>query len=281
MSSLPAGVAAWAKAQLAGADAGWRDVDAGYSGGMTGIVSTESRTAFLKAVPVDSPASADYVTEAVVLASLPPTVGAAELFGHATIDGWRVLLTEFVRGRQPREPWEPDTLNTVLRALDQATYELTPSPVLGLPSIAERMHGRAITWRALRDVAHGFALHRDDLSDWERRNLGRLADAEGIWQRIVAGDALLHFDLRHDNILIDEADRPRFLDWGRACTGPAWVDVVCLLLESEVPSGTWEDLFLATDRGRAADPDAVDQRGQRVGVTARWPIRRRPARPAR
>ena len=72
------------------------------------------------------------------------------------------------------------------------------------------------------------------------------------------GETLLHFDLRHDNVKIDEHGQICVLDWGRACIGPDWVDVVCLLLESDAGSTDLESLFLQSARALDADPRAVD-----------------------
>ncbi|MBT2595995.1 phosphotransferase [Arthrobacter sp. ISL-72] len=75
---------------------------------------------------------------------------------------------------------------------------------------------------------------------------------------MVHGETLLHFDLRHDNLKIDERGQIWVLDWGRACIGPDWVDVVCLLLESDAGSTDLESLFLQSARATDADPQAVD-----------------------
>ena len=72
------------------------------------------------------------------------------------------------------------------------------------------------------------------------------------------GETLLHFDLRHDNVKIDEHGQICVLDWGRACIGPGWVDVVCLLLESDAGSTDLESLFLQSARALDADPQAVN-----------------------
>jgi thiamine kinase-like enzyme len=97
-----------------------------------------------------------------------------------------------------------------------------------------------------------------ELGEWERSALSRLAAVEGRWEELVRGSSLLHFDPRHDNLRITHDQQVWFLDWGRACLGPAWVDPVCLLLESSIGDLDADELFLSTELGAAADPAAVD-----------------------
>ncbi len=48
------------------------------------------------------------------------------------------------------------------------------------------------------------------------------------------------------------------LDWGRACTGQAWIDTVCLLLLSDTGAVQPEDMFRRSERAAGADPNSVD-----------------------
>src|SRR5215831_13648683 len=43
--------------------------------------------------------------------------------------------------------------------------------------------------------------------------------------RAIAGDTLVHFDIRGDNVLLT-ADRVVVLDWPHASIGAAWADLV-------------------------------------------------------
>ena len=147
---------------------------------------------------------------------------------------------------------------SVFNTLDTCGAALSSFDTCGLPTVADRMHDRCRTWGALAAVGAYGRLTLDDLSPWERLHLDRLAQVEAGWQSHVDGGELLHFDLRFDNILVAPAGRVWFLDWGRACTGPRWVDLVCLLLESNLGRINPETAFLAQPRGKCADPDAVD-----------------------
>ncbi|MGW2159218.1 hypothetical protein [Nonomuraea sp. NPDC001699] len=63
-------------------------------------------------------------------------------------------------------------------------------------------------------------------------------------------------------------DPARLVDWGRACTGPAWADLVCLLLQSDLGP-------------RTARPRARAHRAPARPPGARRPGGRPPRRPAR
>ncbi|MEV1249868.1 phosphotransferase [Nonomuraea sp. NPDC050022] len=120
------------------------------------------------------------------------------------------------------------------------------------------MEGRCETWRALeRDGTHDI-VSTAALGRWEREHLRLLADLELHWDELVVGETLLHFDPRFDNILIDDHRTARLVDRSRACTGPAWVDLVCLLMESDLGARDPQKIFLASPAGRNADPLRVN-----------------------
>jgi aminoglycoside phosphotransferase (APT) family kinase protein len=57
----------------------------------------------------------------------------------------------------------------------------------------------------------------------------RLGGSFRGWRRLAAaGPALLHGDLRADNLLLTPS-RVVAVDWPRACAGAAWVDLLLLL----------------------------------------------------
>ena len=229
-------------------------VAGGYTGGVIGLFDDEI---FIKAVPVGDPASHDYLTEARVSAELGRIIPTPPLRLVSQSDGWVVLAFDVARGGHANEPWERQQLQLVLDVLDQIEDTLTPSPVDQLPTATERMKGRCSTWERLHENrAHG-SLTRASLSSWERANLARLADLESRAEPLLVGTTLLHFDLRYDNLFID-GGAVTFVDWGRACIGPGWMDVVCLLLESRGAEPDLNGLFLSTERGALANPESVD-----------------------
>lgn len=61
------------------------------------------------------------------------------------------------------------------------------------------------------------------LDDWSSRHLDVLAALEAVAAEAVAGDTLLHLDVRADNLLLTP-ERVFVVDWPHACVGAAWVD---------------------------------------------------------
>jgi hypothetical protein len=221
----------------------------GGSGGIKGVVRATNDHYFVKAVPLASPWLADCRIEAAVTSPQSPRLRwSAEYADHF------VLAFDVAPGHEPIEPWPEADLRRVLVATDH----LEATAAESLPTVVDRMRGRCNTWRGLARYGVLDQLSVEQLSDWERANLRRLAAIEGEWERLAVGDELLHFDLRHDNLRLGEDGRVWVLDWGRACRGPGWVDAVCLLLESSIGSLDPEELFRRTARGAAADPAAVD-----------------------
>lgn len=118
--------------------------------------------------------------------------------------------------------------------------------------------GRCTTYRELAGSGSRGDLLLTSLSTFEHRNLARLAALESLWEAGIAGSTLLHFDLHHDNVLVAEDGGVTIVDWGRGCTGQAWIDTVCLLLLSDTGAAQPEDIFARSSRAAGADPVAVD-----------------------
>jgi len=171
--------------------------------------------------------------------------------------GWLILCFDAVDGRHPTEPWTAGQLDAVLRTLHACGNALSSVALPGLPTVADRMQGRCRTWRSLAETGIYDQLGVYNLSAWERDHLDRLAQVEEGWEREVDGEDLLHFDLRFDNIMLGPGGGVWFLDWGRACTGPRWIDVVCLLLESDLGAIDAPAAFAAHTIGSSPDGRAV------------------------
>jgi aminoglycoside phosphotransferase (APT) family kinase protein len=73
--------------------------------------------------------------------------------------------------------------------------------------------------------------------------LDELAALERALPPLVAGDAMLHGDLRVDNVLIDRAGVAWLCDWTWPCLGVPWFDTVTLLV-SAYASGLDTDALL-------------------------------------
>jgi len=255
---LPASARTGIERRLGGAVCAFDPATGGFSDGVLGLVTTLAGRAFIKAVPSDSSSAADYCTEAAVSQILPSGVPTPELRFTFEQHGWLILCFDAVDGRHPAEPWAAGQLDAVLQTLRACGNALSAVALPGLLTVADRMQGRCRTWRSLAETGMHDQLGVDDVSAWERDHLDRLAQVEDGWEHQVDGEDLLHFDLRFDNIMLGPGGGVWFLDWGRACVGPRWVDVVCLLLESDLGAIDAPATFAAHTLGSSPDSRAVD-----------------------
>jgi len=251
---VPAGVRAALERRL-----GARVVDAvtqpqGFSPGLAARLRLEDgRRVFLKAVSEKAnPDTPDiHRREARILAALPTTAPIARLLWSYDEMGWVALCLEDVDGRHPGEPWTEADLDLVIGTVEKMSRDLTPSPVTAVETVPDFFARTVNGWRK--------AMEREEqrLDPWERRNLARLAKLEGQAPEMVAGDALVHCDVRADNLLI-AGDRVFVLDWPWARMGAAWVDLVAMAPSVEMQGGPVCEDFLARLDLRAVSPRAID-----------------------
>jgi aminoglycoside phosphotransferase (APT) family kinase protein len=230
----------------------------GFSPGVAArLMTADGRRVFVKAVSShpNKDAPRMHRREARIAAALPASAPAPRLLWSYDEggDGWVVLVFEDVVGQQPSVPWESDVLDRVLDAVNRLAGSLTPSP------LPEEIAGTVVEWlgrqgrgwqRLLADPLPG----RDD---WSVRHAARLADLEAHAPGAAAGNTLLHFDIRADNLLLT-ADQVYVVDWPHARVGQAWVDVVFFAPSVRMQGGPHPEALLArSPAGRAADQGAV------------------------
>jgi aminoglycoside phosphotransferase (APT) family kinase protein len=187
----------------------------------------DGRRCFVKAASPDrnpdSPAM--HRREARITAALPADVAAPALF-HVHDDGhWIVLVLEDVVGHPPATPWSLVDLAATFAALDQLAARTTPCLVPGLRPLSETLAGSFTGWRRL---AGGDGL-ADRLDAWSCRHLDRLAALEDGWATAAAGEALVHGDVRADNLLVRPDGTIVLVDWPAAAIGAPWFDKAYLL----------------------------------------------------
>jgi len=163
-------------------------------------VLEDGRRVFIKAVsPAQNPDSADMVRfERAVTAAFPAGYPAPVLLDAHDDGDWVGLVFEDVEGRQPALPWDHDELGRILAAVDDLAARSVPCPVPDLRSIGDYLGGDFSGWRKLA-AGDGEV---DRLDDWSRAHLDVLAQLEEGWEAAADGDALLHVDIRADNVLI-------------------------------------------------------------------------------
>jgi hypothetical protein len=226
----------------------------GFSPGLAArLVLADGRRAFAKAVGSERNPDAPqfHRREVAILAGLPDDLPVPRLLGSYDDGDWVALVVEDVDGVMPAEPWRPAELIRVVEAMAELADQLTPSPIVGRP-IAALDEAGFRGWRTLAADPDAAA----PLGPAVRARLDELAAIEATWTAAAAGDALVHGDLRADNILLTP-DRVVFVDWPHARIGAPWLDLLFLLPSAAVTGTDPEEVWAAYPPARTADPDAV------------------------
>ncbi len=230
----------------------------GFSPGPAGPARlTDGRSVFIKACGDELNPVTPWMhrREAHVLERLPSTVPAARLLASVDTGSWVVIVTELLPGRTPMVPLTRAAIDAVLelvvglaRAEDDAGFDW-------LDPVGHHELERSTRWAWRKIADEGLV---DRLDGWARANLERLIDLEHDWVEAAHGTALLHRDLRTDNIVITP-DGAVAVDWPTASRGAEWIDLVGLLPSLHLDGGPDPvEVFGAHPLGRNADADAVN-----------------------
>lgn len=233
---------------------GVRHRPGGFSPGLAASLQTAGdNRVFLKAAgPELNPRTpAIYRHEARIAAALPMDAPVSRLLWtyDEGEDGWIALAFTDVDGRLPAHPWNREDLERVVAAIVALHAALTPCP-LDLPSVGEHIVAGLNGWSRLQG-------DEDRLDDWSRRHLAVLIAWEKAAPAAAEGKAMVHLDLRADNILLTD-DGVVIVDWPNASVGAAWIDMLGMAPSVTLEGGpSPEDFFSLHPAARAADPDRV------------------------
>ncbi|ROR71907.1 aminoglycoside phosphotransferase family protein [Bogoriella caseilytica] len=207
----------------------------GFSVGTADRVLTDTgRRAFVKAVAphLNEHTPAMHRREIEIAGVLPSHLPAPRLLGSYDDGTWVVAILEDVDGRHPQVPWSDFELDAVLSAVRE----------LGAVRAAE-LESAGVTLRSLADdLAHEFtgwsrvaADPPPKLDPWAAARLDLLTGLAATGLQGARGDALVHGDLRADNILLTEQG-PVLVDWPWTVRGGPWIDTLTVLLDAVVSS---------------------------------------------
>ncbi|MFG3289781.1 phosphotransferase family protein [Streptomyces sp. NPDC048179] len=232
----------------------------GFTSGFAAVIHGASGPQFVKAVDGGENAviANCYRREAMINQALPPEVPAPRLQWIEEQDDWVVLGFDAVGGgRMPAGPWRPNELGATLNAYATTADALSrPSAQLlqlGLKSVDA--DGDFTDWR---DIQSG-ATKPELLPAWVPLQVTQhLAELEAQWRKATAGNAVLHYDLRQDNVLIDTDGAAWICDWNWPCIGASWFDLVLLLATAFADEHDATALFSAHSTARGVDDEQLD-----------------------
>jgi hypothetical protein len=226
----------------------------------------DGRRVFVKAVsPAQNPESPDMLrSEIDATRRLPDEVAAPRLL-HVYDDGdWIVGVFENVDGHMPGRPWVPDETREVLAAVRKLGTVPLADSTRALPKAEDRLATVFCGWATLANLPPAGAL-----DDWSSAHIDDLVALESGWSDSVSGDALVHLDVRSDNILIEPTGRVVLVDWPHACIGSQWLDCL-VMIPSMVLEGAGEPQELAKRIGIDAPGSAIDAVVAALAGTFTW-----------
>lgn len=200
-----------------------------------------------------------YQREALINQALPIEVPAPRLrWTEETEDGWIVLGFDAIGGgRMPAAPWKPDEIASTLDACTIKAEALS-TPSAALQKVGLKPIGDGSDFADWRDLTGGVT-SPSILPEWVPTDrLDVLAELESHWRQAVAGDAVLHHDLRQDNVLIDTRGAAWICDWNWPCIAASWFDLVLLLATAHADGHDATTLFAEHPTGRGVDGEQLD-----------------------
>lgn len=128
--------------------------------------------------------------------------------------------------------WSKNKIQAVLAALDSISKTKPPA---GLPSL-ESMRGQFASWTYLATSKSEFLKLDLSSEEWLCQALPHLIEADK--RANLAGNKLLHLDIRSDNICFFQVQNKVLLaDWNWACTGNPQMDLLLWLPSLHMEGG--------------------------------------------
>ncbi len=157
--------------------------------------------------------------------------------------GWEdaelpLLVLEDLSGEDWPPPWTGAAIEAVLATL--AEVAATPPP----PGLKRLASDPPETWDAVADDPQPFLGLELCSQGWLDEALPALLAASE--PGVFTGDALLHFDVRSDNLCI-RGDRAVLVDWNLACVGNAAFDIAFWLPSLALEDGPEPDSVASGD----------------------------------
>jgi hypothetical protein len=233
-----------------------RSAGGGFTRAFAASLTTKNGfRAFIKAAPFRDPISQSYAQESSITTTLPVVVAAPRPRWTMTHSDYFVLCLDYVDGAVPSLPWNPAELESAVEAWNTAARALATPPFPGLPRLSDIVQSEMSVWTSglLRDA-----------------HLNELVQLEQLLPHAVAGDGMLHGDLRIDNVLIDRDGKAWICDWTWPCLGAPWFDTLRLLVTAyaSYASSAEVDRFLADAPAEGIDAALAGLAGYWLGRAA-------------
>ncbi|MDN4472111.1 phosphotransferase family protein [Demequina zhanjiangensis] len=250
---------------LAGAPVRFADTSTtGFSPGFAGVLRLDDgRHVFAKAMnETDHPHSIWLNRrEAKVARALPESTPMAPLLWEDDLDGWHLLGFEAMLGRpldprSARDREEAAGLYSKVAAIDGSRVTVAGER---LEPFSEALSDLFDRWARLFDSkdCDSRLTHVGEHSGWVARHADELCSWEAAAPALSQGAALVHADLRMDNMVRRADGAVVAVDWPWACVGAPWLDALSascgLSMQTGIPA---RQLFHANPVANKATRDA-------------------------
>ena len=209
-------------------------VGSGFGGAFAGLLTlADGRRVFGKVAGPSLPHIVGALArEAVLLPRLRGLRCASRSLGSTEVDvdgTWRVLVLETIDGAQPGRPWTYAQADAAHESLLEIAA-LDPSVLEGVPveSAESDLGDDPRAGQTLEELASGARAWPVGLARPDHAVLDGIRDLAAGVGPAVRGEALLHLDVRPDNLLLEPGGTMRVVDWNQAVLGAPWVDLVSL-----------------------------------------------------
>lgn len=224
----------------------WERVAGGGYGTNTAhwrVVLADGRRAFVKHA-LDETCAGWLRTEHRVYASVEGPF-MPELVGWFDKAGTTLLAIEDLGDAHWPPPWSPEHIAAVQAALD--AVHRTPPPA-GLP-LLDGLRDRLDGWPGVARDPEPFLSTGACSREWLEAALPLLLETSAATE--LSGDALLHLDVRSDNLCFRDG-QTLLVDWNLACVGNPLIDVVAWLPSLRLEGGPEPWDVVADSGGLAA-----------------------------
>lgn len=225
-ADAPEHVRRWVAERLGGELMSVTDCVGGMSPGPAARVrSVSGQAAFVKACgPELNPITPQLLRdEGRILGALPEHPHLPRLLEVYDDGDWVTLLIEDLPGSVPDVPWSTEdlhrasaVLSAVRPVLDGVASEWVPPATESAPIFTDG-------WERLAD-------RLDQVDSWWAKNHDELAAHAQRAAGLIAGEALLHWDVRADNLIFADG-RDVLVDWGQVRRGARWIDHALLAMD--------------------------------------------------
>lgn len=263
-ASLPDAVRAYAEDQIGSRVVEAQTCGGGYTPGLASRLRLEDgRRVFLKGMDGTHPFAPHYADEIAVTAALPVGIAPELLWWAAPLEemGWWLLCLEDIPGEQPIFSPGGD-VEAVVHAMESAAKKLTPCPLTPSTRLPDILAKWFTGWSDLAKE------NTQALDPWAQRNLDQLVAVEQRGYTDCAGDTLVHWDIRPDNMIRRTDGAVVLIDWAYRFQGAPWVDIAVLVPALIVGGHTPQQAEAAVAGLPQPEPDVLTAFG--IGLAGYW-----------